>query len=86
MEIKVSEESVKIKISEESTEESIEIKSTEEDENMTDWYDKNKFKKILATVNSNRFNHKNKIAQLKYNEIKDLVNNINKNTMSEILA
>ena len=53
---------------------------------MTDWYDKNKFKKILATVNSNKFSHKNEIGKLKYNEIKDLVNNINKNTISEILA
>ena len=53
---------------------------------MTDWFDKNKFKKILAIVNSNKFNHKNKIGKFKYNDIKDLIDNINKNTISEILA
>ena len=47
-------ESIKIKISEESSEESIEIKSPKKDENTTDWFDKNKFKKILAIVNSNK--------------------------------
>ena len=90
MVIKISEEPIKepmkIKISEESTEESIEIKSTKKDENTTDWYDKNKFKKILAIVDSNKFNHKNKIGKFKHNDINDLVNNINKNTISEILA
>ena len=49
MKIKISEESTKesieIKISEESTEESIEIKTPKKDENTTDWYYKNKFKK-----------------------------------------
>ena len=48
---------MKIKISEESTEESIEVKSPKKDENTTDWYDKNKFKKILAIADSNKFNH-----------------------------
>ena len=70
MEIKTSEESMKIKISEESTEESMEIKCPEEDKNMTDWYDKNKFKKILATVNRNKFSHKNEIGKLKYMKLK----------------
>ena len=32
------------------SEEPIEIKSPKEDENTTDWYDKNKFKKILAIL------------------------------------
>ena len=41
IETKISEESMKIKISEEP----MEIKSPEKDENVTDWYDKNKFKK-----------------------------------------
>ena len=53
---------------------------------MTDWYDKNKFEKILAIVNSNKFSHKNKIGKLRYNDIKNLVDSINKNTISEILA
>ena len=39
---------MKIKISEESTEESIEVKSPKKDENTTDWYDKNKFKKNIS--------------------------------------
>ena len=52
--IKISKESIKIKspeepkeikISEELTEESIEIKSPEENENTTDWFDENEFKK-----------------------------------------
>ena len=77
---------MKIKDSEESTEVSIEIKSPKEVENTTDWYDKNKFKKILAIVDSNKFSHKNKIGKFKYNDINDLVNNINKNKISEILA
>ena len=62
--IKISEESaegsMKIKIPEESTEEPMEIKSPKEDENTTDWCDENKFKKILAIINSNKFNQKTK--------------------------
>ena len=96
---KENEESMKIKSSEESTEEPIKIKSSEEltegpkeikspkkGENTTDWFDKDKFKKILAIFNSNKFSHKNKIGKFKYNDINDLVNNINKNVISEILA
>ena len=81
-ELKISEESMEIKISEEP----MEIKSPEKDENVTDWYDKNKFKKILAIVSSNKFNHKNKTGRFRYIDIKDLVDNINKNTISKILA
>ena len=40
----------------ESIEKLIEIKSLEEDKNTTDWFDKNKFKKILAIIDSNKFN------------------------------
>ena len=58
------EKAIEIKSPEED-EKTIEIKSLEEDENIADWYDKNKFKKILAIVNSNKFNHKNKIGKLK---------------------
>ena len=39
-----------------------EIKSPEEDKNMTDsypnWFEKNKFKNILAIIDSNKFSHK----------------------------
>ena len=62
---KENKESMKIKSPEELAEKAIEIKSLEEDENTADWYDKNKFKKILAIVNSNKFNRKNKIGKLK---------------------
>ena len=50
------------------------------------WFDKNKFKEILAIIDSNKFNYKNKIGEFKYIDIKDLVNNIRNNTISEISA
>ena len=46
--------------------ESIEIKSLKEDKNATDsypnWFDKNKFKKILAIIDSDIFNYRHKIG------------------------
>ena len=74
---------VKIK---ESIEKPIEIKSHEEDKNTTDWFDRNKFKEILAIIDSNKFNYRNKIGEFKYIGIRDLVNNIRNNTISEISA
>ena len=50
------------------------------------WIDKNKFKEILTIIDSNKFGHKNKIGDFKYIDIKDLVNNIKDNTISEIDA
>ena len=50
------------------------------------WIDKNKFKEILAIIDSNKFSYKNKIGEFKYDKIKDLVNNIRNNTISEIDA
>ena len=50
------------------------------------WIDKNKFKEILAIIDSNKFNYKNKIGEFKYINIKDLVNNIRNSTISEIAA
>ena len=41
---------------------------------------------MLATIDSNKFNYKNKIGKFKYVDIKDLVNNIKNNTISEIHA
>ena len=41
---------------------------------------------MLATVDSNKFNHKNKIGEFRYTDIKDLVNNIKNNTISKIDA
>ena len=45
--------------------------------------DKNKFKEILAIIDSNKFGHKNKIGDFKYIDIKEFVNNIKDNTISE---
>ena len=42
----------------------------------TDWYDKNKFNKILTTIDNNSFNHKNKIGTFKFNDINNLINYI----------
>ena len=48
--------------------------------------DKNKFKESLAIIDNNKFGHKNEIGKFKYIDIKDLVNNIKDNTISEINA
>ena len=62
---------------EESIKKPKEIKSLEEDKNTTDYYpncfEKNKFKNILAIIDSNKFSYKNKMGELKYIGIKDLV-------------
>ena len=50
------------------------------------WYDKNKFNKILTIIDSNNFNHKNKIGKFKFNDINDLINDIKNNTISEANA
>ena len=51
----------------ESIEKPKEIKSPEEDKNTTDsypnWFDKNKFKNILAIIDSNKFNYRHKIIK-----------------------
>ena len=64
--------------------------SPKEDKNTIDyypnWFDRNKFKNVLAIIDSNKFNYKNKIGEFKYIDIKDLVNNIRNNTISEISA
>ena len=74
----------------ESIEKPKEIKSPEEDKNTTDsypnWFDKNKFKNILAIINSNKFNYRHKIGEFNYIDMKDLVNNIKNNTISKISA
>ena len=54
-----------------------------DNKNTTNWYDKNKFNKILTTIDSDKFNHKDKIGKLKFNDINDLINNIKNNTISE---
>ena len=43
-------------------------------------------KQVWTIIDSNKFNYKNKIGEFKYIDIKDLVNNIRNNTISEIDA
>ena len=50
---------------------------------ITSWCDTNKFNKMLATIDNNNFNHKNKMGKLKFNDINDLINSIKGNTISE---
>ena len=65
-----------------------EIKSPEEDKSATysylNWFDKNKFKNILAIIDSNKFNYRHKIGEFNYIDIKDLVDNIKNNAISEM--
>ena len=70
-------------LNKESNKELIKTISPKNNENTTDWYDKNKFNEILTTIDSNNFNHKNKIGKIKFNDINDLINNIKNNTISE---
>ena len=67
-----------------------EIKSPKEDKNTTDYYpncfDKNKFKKFLTIIDSDKFSYKNKIGEFKYTDVKNLDNNIKNNTISEVSA
>ena len=62
------------------------IKKPNKDESTTDWYDKNKFKKILGAIDRNGFNHKNKIGKLRFNDNINLINDIKNSTISEALA
>ena len=41
---------------------------------------------MLSTIDSNKFNHKNKIDKFKYIDIKDLVDNVRNDAISEIHA
>ena len=41
---------------------------------------------MLAIIDSNKFNYKNKIGESKFIDIKDLANKIRNNTISEIPA
>ena len=63
-------------------------KNPKEDKNTThnspNWFDRNKFLKNVAIIDSNKFNYQNKIGEFKYIDIKDLVNNIRNNTTNEI--
>ena len=50
------------------------------------WFNKSKLKKNVTIIGRNKFGYKNKIGEFKYIDIKDLVNNIKNNTISEIDA
>ena len=54
--------------------------------NTTRWYDTDKFNEILATIDNNNFNHKNKVGKLKFSDINGLINSIKNNTISEVDA
>ena len=64
-------------------EELTEVKIPKNNKNKVDWYDTNKFKIILTTIDSNNFNHKNKIGKLKLNDINSLINNNKNNATNE---
>ena len=49
--------------------------------NTTSWYDTDTFNEILATIDNNNFNDKNKIGGFKFNDINDLINSIKGNTI-----
>ena len=50
------------------------------------WIDKNKFKEILAIIDSNTFDYGHKIGDFRYTETGDFVNKIGNNTIREIDA
>ena len=54
--------------------------------NYPNWFDRNDFENILAIIDSNKFYYKNIIGEFKYIGIKDLVNNITNNKISNISA
>ena len=62
------------------------IKEEQNEIKSPNWIDKNKFKEILAIIDSKEFSHRNKIGEFQYVKIKDLVNNIKNNTISKISA
>ena len=62
------------------------VKEEPKEIKIRNWIDKNKFKEILAIIDSKEFTYRNKIGEFKYDNIKDLVNNITNNTISEIDA
>ena len=62
------------------------IKEEPKEIKIPNWLDKNKFKEMLIIIDSNKFGHINKIGDFKYIDIKDLVDNIKDNTISEIDA
>ena len=53
---------------------------------MVEFENENNFKEILTITDSNKFGHKKKIGNFKYIDIKDFVNSIKDNTISEIDA
>ena len=51
--------------------------------NITSWYDTDKFNEILASIDNNNVNHKNKIGKLKFSDINNFINSIKGNSISE---
>ena len=61
----------------------MEIRNLNNNKSTADWYDKNKFKKILTIIDNNSFHHKNKLGKLKFNDINNLIINVKNNAISE---
>ena len=80
-------EKLTVELNEESDEDSDEeltkVKIPKNNKNKADWFDTNKFKIILSTIDSDNFNHKNKIGKLKFNDINSLINSVKDDTISE---
>ena len=62
------------------------IKEEPKEIKTSNWTDKNKFREILTIIESSKFGYRNRIGKFNYIEIKNLVNNIKNNTISEIDA
>ena len=83
---KSTKKSTKALIDESDNESINELNKESDNKNTANRYDTNKFNKILTTIDSNKFNHKNKIGKLKFSDTNDLINNIKINAISEANA
>ena len=62
------------------------IKEEPKELKIPNWIDKNKFRDILTIIDSNKFGYKSKRGKFTHNDVKNGVNNIKNNTISEIDA
>ena len=52
------------------------LKEESKERKSSNWIDKKKFKEILAIIDNNKFSHRNKISQFKYDNIKGTLTDI----------
>ena len=52
------------------------LKEEPKERKSSNWIDKNKFKEILAIIDNNKFSHRNKIGEFKYDNIKGTLTDI----------